>query len=155
MAKMKVSVTMDMKTSDGIPLIPEAIPAKTLDAMLKAEADVVEPEVVSNARTMLKGPYWTGQTAMAVTRKKPIYVKGENGQKVRELLLTFTGERDDEYHRKSKPKDRRNAAIAFINEYGKRTQPARPFMSKAVDDKEREAQDAGEAVFDAWAKKNM
>lgn len=155
MAKLKVTTTRYMKTSEGIPVLTDTIPAKTLDAMLKAEADVVEPEVVKNAETMLQGDYWQGLTAEALTRKKPSYTTGENGEKVREMLLTFTGLRDDKYHRYSKEKDRRNAAIAFINEYGTRKQAARPFMSKAVDDKEREAQDAGEAVFDEWAKKNI
>ena len=155
MAKLKVTTTTQKRSSDGIPLLPEVIPAKTLDAMLKAEADVVEPEVVRNAEEMLHGPYWQGLTAEAVTRKKPAYGKGENGERVRELVLTFTRLRDDKYHKKSKDKDRRNAAIAFINEYGARGIPPRPFMSKAVDDKEEEAKDAGEAVFNEWADKNM
>jgi hypothetical protein len=122
--------------------------------MLKAEADVVEPEIVKNANTMLRGNYWTGQTAEAVTRKKPTYAKADDGGKVRQMLLTFTGIRNDKYHRRSKEKDRRNAAIAFINEYGSRRQAARPFMSKAVDDKEAAAVKAGEAVFEKWAKNN-
>lgn len=156
MAKLRVTTTTQMKTADGIPLLPEVIPAKTLDAMLKAEADVVEPEVIRNAETMLNDRgYSTGATAEAVTRKKPAYGRGENGEKVRELVLTFTGLRDDQYHKRSKDKDRRNAAIAFINEYGARSMPPRPFMSKAVDDKQEEAMDAGEAVYNEWAEKNI
>lgn len=157
MAKVTVSTTANMKTKTGIPMLAEEIPAKTLDAMLKAEADVVEPEIVNNANTMLHGKYWTGTTAGAVTRKKPKYTRASDGTRVRQMLLTFTGVREDKYHnpKYSKEKDRRNAAIAFINEYGARTQGPRPFMTKAVDDKETEAQDAGEAVFNAWAKKNL
>lgn len=156
MAKMRITTTTQMRSSEGIPLLTEVIPAKTLDAMLKAEADVVEPEVVRNAETMLNDRgYSTGATAEAVTRKKPVYGKGENGEKVRELVLTFTGLRDDQYHKRSKEKDRRNAAIAFINEYGARSMPPRPFMSKAVDDTQEEAMDAGEAVFAEWQKENI
>lgn len=156
MAKVQVRTTANMKTADGVPLLAEEIPAKILDAMLRAEADVVEPEIVKNADVMLHGKYWTGTTAGAVTRKKPEYAKASDGTKVRQMLITFTGVRDDKYHNpaKSKEKDRRNAAIAFINEYGARTMGPRPFMSKAVDDKEHEAQNAGEAVFGAWAEKN-
>ena len=155
MAKMRITTTTQMKSSDGIPMLTEVIPAKTLDAMLTAEADVVEPEVVRNASTMLNDRgYSTGATEEAVTRKKPVYGKGENGEKVRELVLTFTGLRDDQYHKRSKEKDRRNAAIAFINEYGARSMPPRPFMSKAVDDTQEEAMDAGEAVFAEWQKTN-
>lgn len=155
MAKMTVSTKANLKTTDGIPMLTEEIPAKTLDAMLKAEADIVEPEIVKNANTMLKGKYWTGTTAKATTRKKPVYTKDKDGNKVRQILVTFTGIRDDKYHRKSQNKDKRNAAIAFINEYGKRNQPPRPFVAKAVDDKEMQAQNAAEAVFDEWAKKNQ
>lgn len=158
MAKMRITTTTQMRTSEGIPLLTEVIPAKTLDAMLKAEADVVEPEVVRNAETMLNDRgYSTGATAEAVTRKKPVYGKGENGEKVRELVLTFTGLREDAHHvanKKTEEKDRRNAAIAFINEYGARSMPPRPFMSKAVDDTQEEAMDAGEAVFAEWQKTN-
>lgn len=157
MAKVQVKTTANMKTADGVPFITEEIPAKVLDAMLRAEADVVEPEIVKNADVMLHGKYWTGTTAGAVTRKKPMYTKDSDGARVRQLLLTFTGVREDKYHNpeKSKEKDRRNAAIAFINEYGARGTPARPFMTKAVDDKEEEAQDAGEAVFETWHEINM
>lgn len=154
MAKLRVTTTTRLETKEGIAAIPEVIPARTLDAMLKAEADVVEPEIVKNANTMLHGPYWTGATGKALTRKKPVYAKNAAGENVRELLLTFTGVRDDRYHRRSKEKDKRNAAIAFINEYGARHTPARPFMAKAVDDREAEAQDAGEAVYTAWLEKN-
>lgn len=156
MAKIGVSTKYLLREEEGIPYMPEEIPRETLDEMLQAEADVVEPEIVKNASTLLKGPYWTGTTAKAVKRKRPVYTKGSDGERSRELLITFTGVREDRYHRKStKESDRRNAAIAFINEYGNQKTEARAFMSKAVDDKETEAQNAGEAVFDKWLDKNM
>ena len=44
----------------------------------------------------------------------------------------------------------RNAEIAFINEYGKRGQPARPAISTANMKKEKEATDAGERVYNQF-----
>ena len=158
MAKISVSTKYLLREEEGIPYMPEEIPRETLDEMLQAEADVVEPEIVKNASTLLKGPYWTGTTAKAVKRKRPVYTKGSGGERSRELVITFKGLREDEHHRKTKEekeKDRRNAAIAFINEYGNKKTEARAFMAKAVDEKEAEAQDAGEAVFDKWLNKNM
>ena len=156
MAKIGVSTKYILREEDGIPYMPEEIPRETLDEMLQAEADVVEPEIVKNANTLLRGPYWTGTTAKAVKRKRPVYARDSQGGRVRELLVTFAGVREDEHHRKTtKESDRRNAAIAFINEYGNKKTEARAFMAKAVDEKEAEAQDAGEAVFDKWLNKNM
>lgn len=148
MAKLTLTTTSARQIADGIALFESDIPTSTMDAMLQAEADVVEPEIERNADIMLHGRYWTGTTKGAVHRKSPSNAKGKEGG--RELVLTFTGSRNDEYHRKSKPEDKRNAAIAFINEYGKRGVPARPFVSKAVDDKEKEALDAAESVFERW-----
>lgn len=44
----------------------------------------------------------------------------------------------------------RNAEIAFINEYGKRGQPARPAIGTANKKKEEEAVAAGERVYNQF-----
>ena len=44
----------------------------------------------------------------------------------------------------------RNAEIAFINEYGKRGQPARPFIGKAMNENEERIAAAGGEVLGAW-----
>lgn len=149
MARVTVTTSASQKTVGGLALFAEDIPTSTMDAMLEAEADVVEPEIKRNADVMLHGKYWTGTTQGAVHRKAPTNATAKEGNG-RKLVLTFKGSRNDYYHMKSKPEDKRNAAIAFINEYGKRGVSARPFVSKAVDDKEKEAQDAAEAVFEKW-----
>ena len=51
--------------------------------------------------------------------------------------------------RKIKTKTR-NAEIAFVNEYGARGIPARPFIKQGIEKKEKEAFDRAEAVFDKW-----
>lgn len=44
----------------------------------------------------------------------------------------------------------RNAEIAFINEFGKRGQPARPFMDQAMKQHEREIWEPGEERIGDW-----
>lgn len=44
----------------------------------------------------------------------------------------------------------RNAEIAFINEYGKRGQQARPFIGRALTQNEEAIQEAGEKVIGEW-----
>lgn len=158
MAKVRITTEMNLRTADGIPLITEKIPAKVMDEMLRAEADVVEPRIRENARRMLnEGGHSTGATEKAVTRRKPTFGRGDDGKQVREILITFTGTRDDKTHRGGKDADKRNAAIAFINEFGskKRGVRARKFIEQAVVSMEKAAQDAGEAVFEKWAKNNV
>ena len=49
----------------------------------------------------------------------------------------------------------RNAEIAFINEYGKRSQPARPFIGRAMTQNEDLIQNAGEKVIGEWIEKEF
>lgn len=48
----------------------------------------------------------------------------------------------------------RNAEIAFINEYGKRGQPARPFIGPALDQNEEAIMSPGEDIIGDWLEKN-
>lgn len=158
MAKVRVTTEINLRTADGIPMIAEKIPAKVMDEMLRAEADVVEPRIRENARRMLnERGHSTGATERAVTRRKPAFGKGDDGKQVREMLITFTGTRDDMKHRSGKDADKRNAAIAFINEFGSKKHGVRPrkFIEEAVSSMEKAAQDVGEAVFEKWAKNNV
>ena len=124
----------------------EDIPLDVMDEMLTEEANVVEPQIRENAKTMLKGKYWTGTTALKLTRKPPHTWTGKRGNGQRQIALTFKGVRKDKYH----PKGTRNAEIAFVNEYGARNIPARPFIQKGIEAKEEEAFNKAEAVFDQW-----
>ena len=130
----------------------EEIPLSVMDEMLTEEADTIEPEIRKNANTMLKGKYWTGTTALKLTRKPPHTWFGKQGTGQRQIALTFKGIRKDKYHKKGT----RNAEIAFVNEYGARGIPARPFIKQGIETKEKEAFDKAEAVFDKWlGKENM
>ena len=65
------------------------------------------------------------------------------------VSVTFSGKRKDKSHKTPT----RNAEIAFINEYGKRGQAARPFVRTANSRAEERIQKAGEAVWDKWINK--
>ncbi len=93
-----------------------AIPDDVVRDMLDAEAQVVEEAQVATGMQM--GVYRTGETLRSIRRGK--LKKDRDG--IRTVSITFSGTND---------KGERNAAVAFINEYGKRGQPARPFIATA------------------------
>lgn len=49
----------------------------------------------------------------------------------------------------------RNAEIAFVNEYGKRSQPARPFIGKAMSQNEEAIVAPGADVIGDWIEKKF
>lgn len=49
----------------------------------------------------------------------------------------------------------RNAEIAFINEYGKRNQPARPFIGRAMNENEDAIQAQAEQVIGDWIEREF
>lgn len=115
------------------------IPESVMDSMLDASAQIVIKAQEKTAATMLAGPYSKGGTKEAVGpgRKKKL---GDG----KEMDITFKGSR----HRGNTTT--RNAEIAFLNEYGKKGQPARQFISKANEQSADESTAAAEAVFHAW-----
>ena len=127
----------------------DEIPLDVIDRMLEAEADIIEPTIVGNAETMLKGAFSSGETARAVYRKAPHTHTWKHFRAERQITLTFRGVRRDKYH----PNGTRNAEIAFVNEFGGRGITARAFIQNAIDEKSEEAFDNAEKVFDDWLKK--
>ena len=63
--------------------------------------------------------------------------------------ITFTGSRTRNGN------TTRNAEIAFVNEYGKRGQAARPFIGLAMTQNENSIQDAAEKVIGDWIEKTF
>ena len=152
MARVVTKTAVGLRSDSEMAAFVDEIPLDILDEMLMTEADVIEPEIERNADVMLHGEYWTGGTQKALTRKKPHNWKGKRGNGQRQVALTFNGIRVDKHH---KAENRtRNAEIAFVNEYGARTTPPRPFIQKAVDEKEDEAFNSAEKIFRDWQKKN-
>lgn len=123
---------------DDLEAIAE-IPDETLLEMLTAEAEIIAEAQTAEAKAM--GVYDTGKTAQSITFKetsdgKCIYVYPK-------------GSRSD-------GNKRRVAEVAFINEFGKEGQAARPFIKTANEKKGAEAVEAAALVLDKFHKsKNL
>lgn len=141
---------MAIMTVSGITEITEKmrngmkIPESVLDSMLDAQAEVVIKAQKRTARTMLKGPYSTGGTEKSIGPGKKTGLS--DGKK---MTVEFKGSR------KRGNTTTRNAEIAFINEYGKKNQPARPFITKANEQCAAEAEAAAEKIFNKWQEKTL
>lgn len=85
---------------------------------VKAGADLLSTCTKNYGRSMWRGPYSTGTTIAALTVEQKSDTKA---------VLTYEGEN---------ARGTRNAEVAFINEYGKRGQAARPANRSALDDNE-------------------
>lgn len=120
------------------------IPDEVLDEMLDAEAEIVIKAQKRTAREMLQGTYYTGATEKSISpgKKKSI----PDG---RQMTVEFKGSRT-----RGKTTTR-NAEIAFINEYGKKNQPARPFIKMANEQCEAEAVAAAERIFNKWQEETL
>lgn len=117
------------------------MPEDVQDKMLNAEADILVEAQRKTARSMLTGPYSKGIVAKNVIKGK---VKKAKDGKV--LHITFEGSVTDKAHKKGT----RVAEIAFINEFGKENQPARPFIQTANEQFADEAVEAARDVHDKW-----
>ncbi len=117
------------------------LPESVIDGILDAEADVILPAQRAEIEKQWNGPknLSTGMSAKSI--KKGKVKKDRDG---RSLSIYPKGTR------KRGGQTTRNAEIAFINEYGKRGQPARPAISTANMKKEKEATDAGERVYNQF-----
>jgi hypothetical protein len=128
-----VGVDALAKVLKGIAKIPETVQRDMVDAM----ADVVKDAQVYTAGTMLQGPYYKGDVAASITKSK--VKKRKSGPYVD---IEFKGESHGN----------RNAEIAFINEYGKKKQLARPFIKTANTLSDEPSRKAGFDVYDNWLK---
>ena len=115
------------------------IPRETLLEMVDAKAEVIEEKHKFYAQGMLRGPYYEGAVAESVKRSKPRVNKREGANS----LIKFQG----------KQHGNRLGEIAFINEYGKKSQPPRRFINVSLKTgAEPGTQAAANVLFD-WQKK--
>lgn len=140
MAKLSVNGLDDLMLSlEEIASIPDDVAAEMLDA----EAQVVEEAQLAEGMAM--GVYDTGQTLASIRRGK--MKKGRDG--ARAVYVTPTGTND---------KGERNAAVAFINEYGvpSRKIAPRPFIATANEKAAGPALAEAEKIYDEFLKsKNL
>jgi HK97 gp10 family phage protein len=114
----------------------EEIPVDIQDEILDAQADIVIEAQKAKARAY--GVERTGMTLDSITKTKP---------------KTKSNGRTVYVYPQGKNKDgNRNAEVAFVNNYGKRTQAARPFITDANKMSEEQTTTAGAAVYDRWLK---
>ena len=116
----------------------ENLPDELIADMLFAEAEIVGREQSATGRAM--GVVETGKTVESITYEK-------------KLKTTSSGKAVYVYPRGNRPNGKttkRNAEVAFINEYGKRGQPARPFIRTANEKASDEAIAAAEKVYNAY-----
>lgn len=116
-----------------------SLPDSVIEELLNAEADVIEAEQRKTVREMLSGPYATGATAASIRKGK---VKKTPSGKSITVAPKGTNKRGT-----------RHAEVLFINEYGKKGQPARPAVRTANTRAEKPALDAGEKVFNDFLDK--
>ncbi len=113
------------------------IPDSVIEEMLMAEAEVIKKGQEQTARSMLQGPYNRGGVVSAIRAGEP---KRSGLRKV--VYVTFKGMQHST----------RLAEIAFINEFGKKNQPARPFIREATEKNADAAVDAAAQVYDKYLK---
>lgn len=105
------------------------IPEDVADEILNAQADIVLQEQKSIGSAM--GVHRAGVTLDSL--KKTHVGHFSNGNAA--IKVEFNGKNED---------GNRNAEVAFVNEYGKTNQPARPFVQTANEKSD------GATMFAAW-----
>lgn len=114
------------------------IPEDVVDEMLNAQADVVVAAQKRQATAM--GIKRTGKLIKSLKKGRP--KRTRDGSRV--IYVTASGTR------KSGKKTVRNAEIAFVTEFGRKGQKARPFISTANEQSAAETTKAAAAVHSQW-----
>ena len=121
------------------------LPDDTILEMLTAEAEVIAAAQESEARAMLAGDYSTGETAQSIAYDKKL----RNTKDGKAIYVYPKGTRKH-------GNKRRAGEVAFINEFGKAGQPARPFIQTANEKAADAAVEAAARVYDGFLKsKNL
>lgn len=131
-------------TVEGLPELKEMfdnianIPTGVMEDMLNAQADIVVRAQQGTARSMLQGLYYQGMVASGVVKRRP-QATGNGGHQ----YISFDGTQHGN----------RIAEIAFVNEFGKTGQAARPFIETANEKSAQETTEAAQSVYDNWIDK--
>ena len=121
----------------------KAIPQEVTSRALASMADIAAKEIRLSGESMgVYDPESETHILDKITTTKP-KLTPEGGYQD----ITFSGTRVRGNKRV------RNAEIAFINEYGKRNQPARPFIGKAMTANDKKMADAAADVLGDWLEK--
>lgn len=115
------------------------IQKETLLEMVDSKAEIIEEKHRETASTMLQGKYYKGAVAASVKRSKARMNKRQGPNSI----IRFKGEQHGN----------RLAEIAFVNEYGKKNQPARRFIKMALETGAEPGTKAAARVLFDWQKK--
>ena len=115
------------------------VPPEVRKEMAAEMADVTEKSLIYFSATMLQGPYYEGDVARSVKAQKPRATKGGATCQVK-----FEGEAHGN----------RVAEIAFINQFGKKSQPPRQFITRSEKESGNPAAEKASEVLDKWLKQN-
>ena len=102
------------------------------------QQDILYEAQQKTAESTLQGPYYAGGVKKGMTKKTPFSTG--NGA---EAHITFEGMQHGS----------RIGEIAFINEYGKTNQPARPFIQMAIEQEDGNLGKAADKIVDKFLKK--
>lgn len=117
------------------------LPDDVAEEMLTAEAEIVEDAQIYTGMKM--GVHRTGVTLSSIKHGR--MQRRNDGGRVMYVYPQGTNERGN-----------RNAEVAFINEFGKHGQPARPFIKTANEEAADPAVEAAAKVYDKFLKsKNL
>lgn len=131
MAKFSVSGLQDLMLDlEQIAQLPDTV----LDQMLVEAAEIVERKQKEVGKEY--GVHRTGMTLASIKRGSP--KRGKDGKTI---YIYPQGMNAD---------GNRNAEVAFVNEFGKRGQPARPFIRDANEQAADEIAAAMEKEYDDW-----
>lgn len=120
----------------------EAIPRDVMNKMLHASADVIVEAQKKTAMSMLHKGYSTGELAQSIKKGRIQHTRSGTS-----ISIIFKGKR---IRGKRKLHETRNAEIAFVNEFGKRGQPGRPFIQTANEQCADAAVEAAAKIYDKW-----
>lgn len=121
--------------------VPEGVMEESLEAMAKTALPLIKAKGESMG---VRDP--ESNVHILDTLKATKFVKTKNGG---HIDLNFSGTRT------RSGKKTRNAEIAFVNEYGKRSQAARPFIGTALAENEDKIANAGIKVLSDWIEKTF
>ena len=121
--------------------IPDEVTVSALDAMASVAAEKIKQ---SGEAMGVRDP----ESEVHILDKiKPTKAKISDRGGYEDITFSGTRQRGS--------KRQRNAEIAFINEYGKRGQPARPFIGKAMTQNEDTIAAPGEKIVGEWIEKEF
>lgn len=126
---------------DRISDIPEDVQSNALNAMGQIAKDLIQKK---GEDMRIRDDESTTHILDKLTLKKPKFSRDES-----HLDITFAGNRV-----RGKTKTR-NATIAFVNEYGKRNQTARPFVGLAMTENADKITNAGADILLDWMEREF